>query len=52
MTIAPIINRNKHIEYYVLDSDFSEYVMEMGIQTREELWGMLEDYLKEECHEL
>ena len=51
MTITPIIAKNSRLDFYVLDLDFSEYVMEMGIQTREELWGMLEDYLKEECCE-
>jgi hypothetical protein len=46
--IAPTtLWRNKN--YYVLDQDFSEYVMEQGIQEHNELWGFLEDYIKEEC---
>jgi len=51
MLVTPIIGRDRRLDIYVLDNDFSEYVMEMGIQKREELWGMLEDYLKEECYE-
>jgi hypothetical protein len=51
MTITPIISKDSHLNFYVLEQDFSEYVMEQGIQQRDELWGMLEDYLKEECHE-
>lgn len=44
--IAPMYSDNR---YYVLDLDFSEYVMEQSIQEQNELWGMLEDYIKEEC---
>jgi hypothetical protein len=51
MLVTPIIGRDRRLDIYVLDIDFNDYVMEMGIQTREELWGMLEDYIKEECHE-
>lgn len=39
--------RNKN--YYILDQDFSEYIMEQGIQEHNELWGFLEDFIKEEC---
>lgn len=35
--------------YYMLDPDFSDYVAEHGIQEHNELWGFLEDYIKEEC---
>ena len=46
--IAPTtLWRNKN--YYILDQDFSEYVMEQGMQEYNELWGFLEDYIKEEC---
>ena len=51
MLITPVISRDRRLDVYVLDIDFSDYVMEMGIQERDEIWGMLEDYLKEECHE-
>jgi hypothetical protein len=44
--IAPMYNDNG---YYILDKDFSEYVMEQSAQEYNEIWGMLEDYLKEEC---
>jgi len=39
----------KNITHYALDQDFSEYVMEHSIQYQDELWVLLEDYLKEEC---
>jgi hypothetical protein len=39
----------RNVNYYALDEDFSEYVMEQGIQEQNELWGMLKDYIKEEC---
>jgi hypothetical protein len=39
----------RNITYYALDSDFSEYVMEHSIKYQNELWVLLEDYLKEEC---
>ena len=39
----------RNTTYYALDEDFSDYVMEQGIQEQNELWGMLEDYIKEEC---
>jgi hypothetical protein len=39
----------RNVNYYALDEDFSEYVMEQGIQEQNELWGFLEDYIKEEC---
>ena len=46
--IAPTtLWRNKN--YYILDQDFSEYVMEQGIQEHNEIWGFLEDYIKKEC---
>jgi hypothetical protein len=51
MLVTPIIGIDRRLDVYVLDNDLKDYVMEMGIQTREELWGMLEDYIKEECHE-
>jgi hypothetical protein len=51
MTVTPIIAKNSRLDFYVLDLDFSEYVAEMSIQERDEVWGMLEDYLKEECYE-
>ena len=35
--------------YYILEQDFSEYVAEHGIQEHNEIWGFLEDYIKEEC---
>lgn len=38
---------NKH--YYILEPDFSEYVEEHGLQEQNELWGFLEEYIKEEC---
>jgi hypothetical protein len=39
----------KNVKYYALDQDFSEYVMEQSLQEHNELWGFLEDYIKEEC---
>lgn len=39
----------KNKQYYMLDPDFSEYVMEQGIQEHNEIWGFLEDFIKEEC---
>ena len=50
MTITPIIAKNSRLDFYVLDLDFSEYTMEMSIQNTNELWGMLKDYIKEECN--
>ncbi len=44
--IAPMYSDNR---YYVLDKDFSEYTTEMSIQSLDEVWVLLEDYLKEEC---
>ena len=47
MIAATTLWRDK--QYYILDQDFSEYVMEQGMQEHNELWGFLEDYIKEEC---
>ena len=39
----------RNITHYALDQDFSEYVMEHSIKYQDELWVLLEDYLREEC---
>ena len=44
--IVPMYNDNR---YYILEQDFSEYVAEQGIREHNEIWGFLEDYIKEEC---
>jgi hypothetical protein len=51
MTITPIMSIDRRLKVYLLDLDFSEYTMEMSIQNTNELWGMLKDYIKEECNE-
>lgn len=46
--IAPVtLFKNK--QYYMLDPDFLEYLEEQGRVEHNELWGFLEDYIKEEC---
>lgn len=52
ITPAYLIRNQKYANknYYIFDLDFSEYLMEQGIQEHNEIWGFLEDYLKEECN--
>lgn len=50
MTVTHIIGRDTRLNVYLFSHDFSEYLMEMSMQTKEELWGLLKDYIKEECH--
>ena len=51
MEITHIISIDRRLKVYLLDPDFSEYTMEMSKQNTNELWGMLKDYIKEECHD-
>jgi hypothetical protein len=44
-----LIGYDSRINYYIFDLDFSEYMMEHGIREHNEIWGFLEDYIKEEC---
>jgi hypothetical protein len=47
MIVPTTLWRDK--QYYILEQDFSEYLTEQGIQEHDEIWGFLEDYIKEEC---
>jgi hypothetical protein len=44
--IAPLMWDNAHI---FIDPDFLEYLEEQGGAEGREVWGFLEEYLKEEC---
>jgi hypothetical protein len=34
---------------YLFDLDFADYLHEMSCENLNEVWGLLQDYLKEEC---